>query len=260
MRRKNMIKKVFALTAALTLLTTLAACGNSDDNKNVEPGSTQVQVDQITCHAKYKEAMQNMLDNRVFPNGEQLYVNDGDEDSVWGDNQFAITDIDGDGMDELLINFNNAPVVGEVFYIFKYDQEKDAVTEEFSEFPAVDFFDNGYVTVGASHNQGLAGDFWPYEIYKYDADKDAYEMKYYIDAWSKEFFPEDFDGNPYPDAVDTSKTGLVYYIYEDLAKSVDPVDKSAYDKIVAETYGPAAEVTVDYKDITQENINAITSA
>ena len=220
MRRKNMIKKVFALTAALTLLTTLAACGNSDDNKNVEPGSTQVQVDQITCHAKYKEAMQNMLDNRVFPNGEQLYVNDGDEDSVWGDNQFAIT-------------------------------------EEFSEFPAVDFFDNGYVTVGASHNQGLAGDFWPYEIYKYDADKDAYEMKYYIDAWSKEFFPEDFDGNPYPDAVDTSKTGLVYYIYDDLTKSVDPVDKSAYDKIVAETYGPAAEVTVDYKDITQENINAI---
>ena len=134
MRRKNMIKKVFALAAALTLLTTLAACGNSDDNKNVEPGSTQVQVDQITCHAKYKEAMQDMLDNRVFPNGEQLYVNDGDEASVWGDNQFAITDIDGDGMDELLINFNNAPVVGEVFYIFKYDQKKMRLRKNFRNF------------------------------------------------------------------------------------------------------------------------------
>ncbi len=260
MRRKNIIKKAFALATAFALLTALAACGNSEKENSGEPDHQAAQTEQTAAHGKYKEAMQNMLDNRVFPNGEQVYANEESEDaadSIWTDNKFAVTDIDGDGADELIINFSNAPAVGEVFYIFAYDEDTDSLKEEFTEFPAVEFYDNGYVTAGASHNQGLAGDFWPYTIYKYDAESDSYVQQYYIDAWNKELFPQNFEGEDYPDDVDTGSTGTVYYLYEDVTKAVDPVDKTAYDKLVADTYGSAAKITIDYSDISQENIDAI---
>ncbi len=262
MRRKNIIKKAFALATAFALLTALAACGNGTGNSenSSEPNNQTTQANQTAAHEKYKEAMQNMLDNRVFPNGEQVYGGAETEDSagsIWTDNKFAITDIDGDGNDELIINFSNAPAVGEVFYIFEYEEDSDSLKEEFTEFPAVEFYDNGYVTAGASHNQGLAGDFWPYTLYKYDESKDSYVQQYYIDAWNKELYPQDFEGNAYPDEIDTSSTGTVYYLYEDVTKAVEPVDKTAYDKLARDTYGSAAKITIDYSDITQENIDAI---
>ena len=259
MRRKKIIEKAFVLATAFALLTALAACGNGENENSSEPNNS-TQVNQTAAHEKYKEAMQNMLDNRVFPNGEQVYGGAETEDSagsIWTDNKFAITDIDGDGNDELIINFSNAPAAGEVFYIFEYEEDSDSLKEEFTEFPAVEFYDNGYVTAGASHNQGLAGDFWPYTLYKYDESKDSYVQQYYIDAWNKELYPQDFEGNAYPDEIDTSSTGTVYYLYEDVTKAVDPVDKTAYDKLARDTYGSAAKITIDYSDITQENIDAI---
>ena len=259
MRAKPRIKKIFALALTLALLTALAACGNSENENNGEPDNT-TQAEQVAANEKYKEAMRNMLENLVFPNGEQVYTNAETEDgsgAIWMDNKFAITDIDGDGTDELIINFSNAPAVGEVFYIFEYDRDSDSLKEEFTEFPTPEFYDNGYVTAGASHNQGLAGEFWPYTIYKYDAESDTYAQQYYIDAWNRELFPQDFEGNAYPEATDVSNTGTVYYLYEDVTKAAEPVDKTAYDKLVADTYGSAAKITIDYSDITQENIDAI---
>ena len=259
MKTRDIIKKTLVFALVLTIAATFTACGTDggEGNQNPDADDVPTQIDQSPYHAKYKEALQNMIDNRVFPNGEQLYTNDGDNETVWGDNQFAITDIDGDGIDELLINFGNAPMAGEQFFVFQYEPDSDTFREELTEFPAAEFYDNGYVTVQASHNQGMAGEFWPYAIYQYDVAKDTYEQKYYIDAWDQVFYPKDYDGNPYPDAVDTSKTGIVYYIYEDVTKEVDPVDKSEYDSLVTDTYGSATEVTIDYVDITQENIDAI---
>ena len=262
MRTKNIIKRAFALATAFALLAALAACGNIAENSenSSESNNQATQAEQTVAHEKYKEAMQNMLDNLVFPNGEQVYTNAESEDeqgSIWTDNKFAIADIDGDGTDELIINFSNAPAAGEVFYIFEYDEASDSLKEEFTEFPTPEFYDNGYVTAGASHNQGMAGDFWPYTIYKYDAESDTYVQQYYIDAWDKELFPQNFEGKDYPDEVDVSSTGTVYYLYEDVTKAVEPVDKADYDKLVADTYGSAAEVTIDYSDISQESIDKI---
>ena len=139
----------------------------------------------------------------VFPNGQPLYTNEGDDETIWGENRFAVTDIDGDGIDELLIDFGNAPMAGEQFYVFQYEPDGDTFREELSEFPAVEFYEGGYLTVQASHNQGLAGEFWPYAIYRYNAEQDIYEQFYYIYAWDKTYFSENMDGDPFPDDVDT---------------------------------------------------------
>lgn len=259
MKKENFKKKITALGCALLLVFSFAACGSSDTKGDENPpqDNQQEQTDESALLTKYQEAMQKMLDEKVFPNGDPMYTNEGDDETVWGDNQFAVTDIDGDGESELLINFSNAPMVGEQFFVFRYDPDSDSFEEELSEFPAVTFYDNGYVTVQASHNQGLAGDFWPYAIYRYNAEQDVYEQNYYIDAWDKKYFSENADGEPFPDDVDTSSTGILYYIYTDWTKAVDPADQTAYDQVVADTYGTAVEVKVNYQDITQENIDAI---
>lgn len=54
-----------------------------------------------------------------------------------------------------------------------------------------------------------------------------------------------------------SKTGIVYYLYKDITQAVDPVDKTEYDKLVADTYGNSTENMVDYQKISAETIAAI---
>lgn len=262
MKQKNFGKKVIATLCVLTLMLGMAACGNGNDTppaekSKVDDAAAKLAAENQLCAQKYKEAMENLLANKVFPNGDKSYTNEGDDTDVWGENDFAITDIDGDSIDELLIQVGNAPTVGEVFYIFQYDSASDSFKDELIEYPAVDFFEGGWLTVQASHNQGMAGDFWPYAIYKYNAEKDVYEQQYYIDAWDRDYFPEDYQGNPYPSDVDTSKTGIVYYLYKDITQAVDPVDKTEYDKLVADTYGNSTENMVDYQKISAETIAAI---
>lgn len=262
MKRKNFGKKVIAVLCVFMLMLAFVSCGGgtdapADDNTTTKDPAEKISEENQLCTQKYKEAMKNLLTAKVFPNGDKAYTDEGDDTYGWGENDFAITDIDGDSIDELLIQVGNAPTVGEVFYIFQYDAAADSFRTELAEFPAVDFFEGGWLTVQAAQNQGMGGDFWPYAIYKYNAEKDVYEQQYYIDAWDKEYFPEDYQGNPYPSKVDTSKTGIVYYIYKDINKAVDPVDKTEYDKLVADTYGNSTENMVDYKKITEENIEAI---
>ena len=57
--------------------------------------------------------------------------------------------------------------------------------------------------------------------------------------------------------MDISKTGIVYYLYKDITQAVDPVDKTEYDKLVADTYGNSTENMVDYQKISAETIAAI---
>ena len=45
--------------------------------------------------------------------------------------------------------------------MYRYNTAADSVELELSEFPGAVYYDNGLALVGWSHNQGLAGDFWP---------------------------------------------------------------------------------------------------
>ena len=51
-----------------------------------------------------------------------------------------------------------------------------AVREEFVEFPAVTFYDNGIVRADWSHNPSTVTDseFWPFTLYVYGEDEDSY--------------------------------------------------------------------------------------
>ena len=143
----------------------------------------------------------------ILPDGKSLEQTN----SRLGENSFAIFDVDNDGQDELLLYWTDASMVGTVGYIFGYRDHM--VYNELSGYPSMRFYDNGIVEMNWSHNQGLGinFDFWPYNVYSYDAEKDSYSEFAKVDAWNKSV-SNTKNGIPFPDNIDVDGDGIVYYI------------------------------------------------
>ena len=125
----------------------------------------------------------------------------------------------------------------------------------FQEFPALTFYDNGKIRADWSHNQGYAGNFWPFTLYEYNEIRDAYVAVAAIDAWDQSIFPDS-----YPDDVDVSGTGFVYYIIVDGTGSNNPLDASVYNEWRDTNIGDAAPLQLDFQTLNPENIASAVAA
>ena len=142
--------------------------------------------------------------------------------------------------------------------VFGYDGE--TVYEELSEFPSLTFYDNGIVEAGWSHNQGLAGRFWPYEVYRWDREKDVYRHFGGVDAWDRSLREENYDGEPFPADADADGDGFVYYILPDGWNGqydMPAVDGQDYENWRSAYLDGAKEVEILRSGLTEENIAAL---
>lgn len=202
----------------------------------------------------YRAALDALLHQHVLPDGTDCGY---DAASDPAGNRFAVLDVDGDGQDELIVSYTATYMAGQVQGIFGYDGGERLHTE-FIEYPMLTFYGNGVIQAGWSHNQGLADSFWPYSLYRYDAAADSYRCVGMVDAWEKAFVPQDFNGNAFPDDVDESGTGFVYYIMEGGEyETVAPVDAATYEAWRAAYIGNASELSIAYMPLTDENIAAL---
>jgi len=210
--------------------------------------------EEVTMRTKYAAVLQNIYSNQEFPDGEDRGFFE-DEDITT--NNFAIYDIDSDGKDELIIEYTTTYMAGQETIIYDYDAATDSVREEFLEFPFLTFYDNGVIKAGWSHNQGLAGEsFWPYTLYKYDKEADAYTEVGMVDAWDKSFSEKDYEDNTFPKELDLNGDGILYYI--DVDGVEDLVDSDKYDKWLKSYTEGAKVVELPYMNLTEENIQSIT--
>lgn len=219
-----------------------------------EPETPQpTQQDRAPMLAAYQAALETLLNEHRFPEDAESRTFFGDTPS--GD-QFAVFDVDGDGRDELILTYTDTTMAEMGASIYDYDAEQDCLVQELAAFPMLTFYDNGVIQADWSHNQGLAGEFWPYTLYQYDKDADCYNPVGMVDAWDKAMFPEDFEGNPFPEDVDVSHSGYVYYIMEYANYNTDhPVDEAEYQAWREGWLQGAGELTVPYQDLTEENIS-----
>ena len=219
-----------------------------------EPETPQpTQQDRAPMLAAYQAALETLLNEHRFPEDAESRTFFGDTPS--GD-QFAVFDVDGDGRDELILTYTDTTMAEMGASIYDYDAEQDCLVQEFSAFPMLTFYDNGVIQADWSHNQGLAGEFWPYTLYQYDKDADCYNPVGMVDAWDGTMFPEDFEGNPFPEDVDVSHSGSVYYIMDYGTYETDhPVDEGEYQSWREGFLQGAGELTVPYQDLTEENIS-----
>lgn len=214
-------------------------------------GAEDFKVGESNVRAAYAAALQNLLENSVLPDGTQVEL-----DPFWEDrpneNEFCIVDVDGDGVEEMIVALTTTYVAGMREEVYEYDLDTQMMRKELLEFPYVTYFDNGMILAGWSHNQSYA-DFWPYNIYRYDMEGDEYLSMGRVTAWQKELRPEG-----YPEDVDVSGTGMVYSItYGDEYTGEYDYDQLQYDQFYEEIFGGANEIEMQWHLITKEELDRL---
>ena len=205
--------------------------------------------------AAFRNALMTLLVEGRDPSGAEV-IYDGFAD--FAENSFAVCDVDGDGEQELIVVITAAPMAGMVETVYAYDAETDSLRAEYSSFPGGEFYDNGVIKTGWSHNQGYAGDvLWPYTVDRYDPESDTYVRIASVDAWDKAISSTD-----YPTDADTDNSGVVYIIVEgDVleGETADAVYKSStgYDEWYASIFGGAGVMEIEYLTLNEDNIMAI---
>ncbi|MBO5341385.1 MAG: M56 family metallopeptidase [Lachnospiraceae bacterium] len=188
----------------------------------------------------YRDLITEMLDTGKFPvAGIEWSGNPYD-------NYYAITDVDVDGKDELIIYFpNGSCMAAMVYYVYDYDRTTNEPYIQCFGFPDFAIYENGYIIEKASHNHGRSNldDFWPYRVHKYNENTDTYECIANMDAWQQEY---NSGNSEFPKEKDTDGDGVVYYNW-----TADEWDKPS---LIMDN----AEYEMWHKEITQGNVIEIT--
>ena len=226
-----------------------AGTGNTPDTENTAAETPDNMIN------AYRAALETLINDHIFPDGTDCGF---DEYYDISENTFAVYDVDGDGQKELLIMYGNIYSAAMTGYVFGYDNESGNLKTELMAFPLLTFYDNGIVIGEWSHNQGLAGDFWPYNLYQYSPASDTYELVGMVDAWDKSYAETDSKNNPFPDDIDKSGTGFVYYIMTDgQYDTTTPVDAADYNAWLASYTANASQCPIEYQKLTQANISKL---
>lgn len=206
----------------------------------------------------FADALDTLLNQHTFPDGALYEPFEGDMSM----DSFAVQDVDGDGQQELLLSCSNTYMAGMSTYVLAYDGESSSLRTQLLEFPALTFYNNGVIQADASHNQRMGGEFWPYSLYRYDAQADSYEMVAIVDAWDRSLGETNpfYDNVPYPADVDVSGTGFVYYIMP--PRTLDyshPVDQAEYQTWLDSQLDGAQKQNINWQNFTAANIQALRS-
>ena len=158
-------------------------------------------------YAGYMEILEQIMTEGHDSNGREYYWN---EPRNFENNCFAILDVDNDGRQELLFNFNESYMGDMCEVVYEYDEETDILREELTTWVSTDYYSNGMVKVDASHNHGKDPEgrgIWPYMVYQYDEERDSYQLLYSVDSWDGHVNEEDF-----PDELDMNGDKLLYCV------------------------------------------------
>lgn len=171
---------------------------------------------------------------------------------------FTIYDVDADGKNELIIEWPGDCMATYVSYIWDYEDGKTHV--EIVEFPMFTYYDNGIIEVEWSHNQGLAGDFWPYTVYKYNKETDSYDCIGGVDAWDGNCWETGIGGASFPTDIDEDGDGIVYYIFSGDRVGyydIEPADGINFINWRNEYLDGANEVKLPFVQLNEENIEKL---
>ena len=247
------------LCLALCALLSLSACGCAEvtPSPSPAPSPSPLSEDEKQLTA-FQDVLAGIFQDHLYPNGDPVDVPEGAD---MANNRFALFDVDGDGIKELIYENSDSTMVGMVTRVFCYTDGQ--IFTEFSGFCGMTFYDNGMLTVDASHNHGLGAslDFWPYALYRHDPGSDGYLMAGSVDAWDGNAFPETWDGEPFPEALDLDGDRILYCLTfpgpEVETRYMDEADYLAWRN---DYLADATPLDIPFQAMTEENITALTTA
>ncbi len=201
----------------------------------------------------YQRALQQISFEHIYPDGTDIGFDGGF--GFIEDNHFAIFDVDGDGIDELIVSITTAPMAGQAEIVYQYDPATDSLKIQLQAFPALTYYTNGIIRADWSHNHTLSMQQWPFDLYDYDALLDSYTSNTSVYAWDKDIAETDENGNPYPQNADRDNVGTVFHITQDCIGNW--VSKSDYESWLSGVLGTAEELEIPYQSMTEENIKKV---
>lgn len=251
--RKSMLAGLLALTLVLSGCGgkgDASASGSGSGNASSQEPANVPTAEEIQAVRETLEGAVEMLRSTgTIPGFEEVLNLPLGEASY----RYDIADVDGDGYEELYLVQDGGYMAAMVALIL--DGQGGQLRAELEAFPSLTFYENGYVRADASHNQGLAGDFWPYALYRYDAESDSYQQVAVADAWDGSIHPQDYAGNPFPKDADVSGAGIVYYVAENGESygesgtpDVAPMDQADFEKWEASWQGSGSVVEVSLEN------------
>lgn len=215
------------------------------------------ETDLRKVYEAFQFALQQIAFEHIYPDGTDTGF-DGASGFI-EDNHFAIFDLNGDGAEELIVQFITAPMAGNVETVYAYNKEEDGVDKILTVFPAVTYYQNGLVKEEWSHGSGLAGeDYWPYNLYRYQPDTNTYDLIAEVNMWSKSVDTVDYKGDLYPEDVDAENAGTVFILTRNGV--TETVSKGDYEAWLSEIMGNAQPVQIPYQSLSEENIKAVCDA
>ncbi len=245
------------------MLSGQSATGTDEDFSNKTPGeqsellafpvvSEESEEQRSARLEAYQFALQQIALEHVWPDGS-----DSGFDNIGSieDNLFAICDVDGDGFDELIIQFTTAPMAGNSVRVYGFDNISGALTNELTEFPALTFYTNGFIKADWSHGDYLTGDYWPYTLYRYAAKTDTYDEFAQVNMWSKSADTVNYQGDPYPEEIDAEGAGTVFIISQN--GETKTISKSEYDEWLSKILEATSEQMIPYQALSEDNIKSV---
>lgn len=207
----------------------------------------------------YAAVLRNLLQDDISPEGGNAHLDpSGDRGMDPPLNSFAVSDVDGDGQEELVLLQSCEIYAGYRGYVLAYDPVSGAVKIALSRFPDMTFYDTGAVTVRWSHNQTRGGRFSPYTLYVYDTPTDTYRNVGSVEAWDRRFSDNHPDDLPFPEELDTSGTGFLYYITDSrTSERIGPVDASVYESWRDQYLNVNGALPLTWHALSEENILAL---
>lgn len=226
---------------------------------------SQSELEQALIRYQYAEILSRIVGICELPNGTNLQEMN-DFYGNMSDNSYAILDVDGDGLEELLVSYSTASMAGVFEAVYGYNPETDTITQELMCFPMLEYYDNGIVIAYASHNHSQ-GDFWPLGWYQYDTASDTYQQIAYVDSWDKAISETFFDYEKeeqlaFPTETDTDNDGILYNIQEGDSENYSwnyddyHYNERDYQEWRNSYLGSASQLTPDYQALTYENFQS----
>lgn len=201
----------------------------------------------------YQFVLQQLAFEHVWPDGLDAGF-DGNIGFI-EENLFALCDVNGDGREELIVQFTTADDEHQREVVFAWDGASDTVHRVLSGAP------------GMAYYPGLALDFWhfgptlagdghqPYDLYRYDVQTGLYVRLAEVNMWSLSVDEVDFKGDPYPTGSDTEGAGTVFILTRD--DVTETVCRRDYDTWLASVLGGQESLCLPFQPLTEQNIKTL---
>ena len=224
------MKKFYFLVGMLLIYMLCALPAQSADGRNIV----------------FLKVAQNFVDHHKLPDDESI-----DDESInddFGLNKIAIADINGDGNPELLIKYKTTSAREMCEYVCSFNEKTGHIVVNYIGHPDMEYFDNGCIKEYAMQNKG-----WDsvYDFLTFNEKTQEYDSGKTVLIWNKRKSPLDpNEEKPFPDKIDVTGDGFVYFISDETFESVkdpdEPVDTPVYRAWVKKYIGGAKKVEIEW--------------